>query len=106
MYQSKAFATFFLYLKSNVKKMSRSSDGTKPLSGKSYASGGSQEIQDAIITSITSGAGGVFNNITITGGTIDGVTIGENLPGPGYFTQLEVGKPDGTGGPVCFLGIL
>lgn len=84
--------------------MSRSSDGTKPLSGKSYASGGSQEIQDAIITTITSGTGGVFNNITITGGTIDGVTIGENLPGPAYFISLQVGNPDGTGGPVCFFG--
>jgi hypothetical protein len=84
--------------------MSRSSGGAKPLSGGSSLTARSLPgLEDALIAAIT-GGGITFNNINITGGIIDGVVIGENLPGPGYFTSLQVGKPDGTGGPVCFYG--
>lgn len=84
--------------------MSRSSGGAKPLAGgSSLTARALPSLEDTILVAIT-GGGLTFNNINITGGIIDGVVIGENLPGPGYFTSLQVGKPDGTGGPVCFFG--
>lgn len=84
--------------------MSRGSQGGKALSGGSALNARSLSgLEDSILAAI-SGGGVVFNNITITGGIIDGTVIGENLPGPSYFTSLQVGKPDGTGGQACFFG--
>lgn len=61
-------------------------------------------IEAAINASISSG-GVEFTNITIAGGTIDGVVIGDNQPGPGIFTTLQSGNPTGVGYTVCFFGL-
>lgn len=46
----------------------------------------------------------VFNNIIVTSGTIDGVTLGSNQPGPVIATQIISGTPSGEGYKVCFFG--
>jgi hypothetical protein len=61
-------------------------------------------IEAAIQNSISSG-GVEFTNITIAGGTIDGVVIGDSQPGPGIFTTLQSGNPTGIGFTVCFFGL-
>lgn len=61
-------------------------------------------IEAAINNSISSG-GVEFTNITIAGGTIDGVVIGDSQPGPGIFTTLQSGNPTGIGFTVCFFGL-
>lgn len=61
-------------------------------------------IEAAINASISSG-GVEFTNITISGGTIDGVVIGDSQPGPGIFTTLQSGNPAGIGYTVCFFGL-
>jgi hypothetical protein len=61
-------------------------------------------IEAAIQNSISSG-GVEFTNITIAGGTIDGVVIGDSQPGPGIFTTLQSGNPTGIGYTVCFFGL-
>ncbi|HEY9704243.1 MAG TPA: hypothetical protein V6C58_17460 [Allocoleopsis sp.] len=60
-------------------------------------------IEDSIFNSISSG-GIDLSNVNITGGTIDGVTIGNDEPGPGNFTTLQTGNPTGVGFDVCFYG--
>ena len=45
-----------------------------------------------------------FPSISVTGGIIDGVIIGGNVPGPGYFTTLQTGNATGTGYSVNFYG--
>lgn len=82
--------------------MSRATFG-KPLKGVgTLSSKFNFAIEQAILDTITSG-GIPIENVEINGGTIDGVVIGGNLPGPGYFTTLQSGEP-GQGYSVCFFG--
>lgn len=83
--------------------MSRSSYG-KPLKGVgSLSARFTGPIEDAILQALSTG-GIPLENVSITGGTIDGVTIGTNTPGPGIFTTLQTGTPAGLGYQVCFYG--
>lgn len=60
-------------------------------------------LTDSITNSISTG-GVTFNNINIQGGTINGVTTGNNNPGIGVFTVITSGNPNGLGYSVCFYG--
>jgi hypothetical protein len=83
--------------------MSRATFG-KPLKGVGTLSAKfTSPIERSIIGSISTGTVS-FENVQITGGTIDGVLIGANLPGPAFFTTLQVGTPTGTGYSACFYG--
>lgn len=83
----------------------KSSDGVKPLNGRNLSGRSQVDIIGSIIsTTVSGGSGTSFTNIIVTGGTLDGVSIGQTLAGPGAFSILEVGKPNGTGGRVCFFG--
>lgn len=83
--------------------MSRATFG-KPLKGVGTLSAKfTSPIEKSIVGSISSGSV-PFENVQITGGTIDGVIIGSNLPGPSFFTTLQVGNPSGTGYSACFYG--
>lgn len=83
--------------------MSRATFG-KPLKGVGTLSAKfSSPIEKSIIASVSAGSA-PFQNVEITGGTIDGVIIGSNLPGPSFFTTLQVGNPNGTGYSACFYG--
>lgn len=83
--------------------MSKSSNLGKPLSGvSSLGSSLSSSVADSIASSINSGAL-VFNNITITGGTIDGTILGINNPITINATTITSGS-SGVGYSVCFYG--
>lgn len=83
--------------------MSRATFG-KPLKGVGTLSAKfSQPIEDAILDLISTG-GTPLESVEISGGIIDGVVIGGNNPGPGYFTTLQSGTPSGQGYMVCFYG--
>ena len=83
--------------------MSRATFG-KPLKGVgSLSAKFTSPIERSIVGSI-SGGSVPFENVQITGGTIDGVIIGSNLPGPAFFTTFQVGNPNGTGYSACFYG--
>jgi hypothetical protein len=56
------------------------------------------------ITNLVSGGSIPLGNVNITGGTIDGVVIGNNTPGPGVFTSLSIGAVTGVGFDACFFG--
>ena len=60
-------------------------------------------LEDSIFAAI-SGGGIVFDNVEITSGTIDGVVLGNNNPGPAIFTTIQSGNPSGQGYQVCFYG--
>lgn len=82
--------------------MSRATFG-KPLKGVgTLSSKFNFAIEQAVLDTIQTG-GIPIDNVEINGGTIDGVVIGGNLPGPGYFTTLQSGSP-GQGYSVCFFG--
>lgn len=82
--------------------MSRATFG-KPLKGVgTLSSKFNFAIEQAILDTIQTG-GIPIENVEINGGTIDGVVIGGNNPGPGYFTTLQSGEP-GQGYSVCFFG--
>ena len=84
--------------------MSNASGLGKPLAGINILpSSVSGPLTQSVISSIISGAT-TFNNVDITGGTIDGVTIGSNTPGPIYTTTLISGLPSGLGYEVVFYG--
>lgn len=82
--------------------MSRNSANPKSLKG----TGGSKQNQgltDEVLSLVSRGSI-VFNNVEITSGTIDGVLIGGDTAGPGNFTSIQAGDPQGKGFPVCFYG--
>jgi hypothetical protein len=84
--------------------MSRSSGFGKPLKGVATLS---ERITGNLSETITQNVGGGLvdlGNVQITGGTIDGVIVGANEPGPAVFTTLQTGSSDGTGYDVCFFG--
>lgn len=60
-------------------------------------------IQNSIESAIASG-GVELTSVQISGGTIDGVVIGDGQPGPGTFTTLYSGSAQGEGFNVCFYG--
>lgn len=60
-------------------------------------------IQNSIESAIASG-GVELTNVQISGGTIDGVVIGDGQPGPGSFTTIKSGSAQGQGYSVCFYG--
>lgn len=61
------------------------------------------QLEDSIFAAITSGSI-IFNNVEITSGTVNGVVIGNDNPGPGFFTTIQSGNPTGEGYQVCFFG--
>lgn len=82
--------------------MSRNSANPKSLKG----TGGSKQNQgltDEVLNLVSRGSV-VFNNVEITSGTVDGVLIGGDTAGPGNFTSIQTGDPQGKGFPVCFYG--
>lgn len=84
--------------------MSRLPSFGKPLKGDGTLSARfTGPLQDAITSAIVDG-GLELSNVNITGGTIDGTTIGSNQPGGGSFTTLQTGNPSGQGYQVCFYG--
>ena len=87
----------------------------KPLKGGQRNRGGEIEldqlrvtddiiIQDVPIGDIISGDF-VFDPIDIDSGTIDGVIIGNDQPGPSFFTNITSGTEDGSGFDITFYGI-
>lgn len=92
--------------------MSRSSLG-KPLKGSNiisqrggtldvdYINAGDIQIGDTNISDII-GGDFIFDPIDINSGTIDGVVIGADEPGPSFFTSLQTGDVSGTGFDVFF----
>lgn len=84
--------------------MSKSSNLGKPLAGVySVTSSISNSIVTNVASSINTGTT-VFSNITITGGSIDGVVIGQNNPVIINATTITSGTPAGLGYSVCFYG--
>lgn len=83
--------------------MSRASFG-KPLKGNGTLSARfTGPLEDSVFDALS--VGGIpFENVSITGGTVDGVATGSNTPGPGVFTTLQTGNPSGSGFQVCFFG--
>jgi hypothetical protein len=76
----------------------------KPLKGSSVISERiSKPIQDDLFNTLNSGVFPI-QDVTITGGTINGVIIGSDAPGPASFTTLSSGDPFGNGFQVCFYG--
>jgi len=84
--------------------MSRQASFGKSLKGAGSLSARlSQPLEDSILEAISNG-GIPLENVNITGGTINGVVIGDQQPGPGDFTTLQTGDPAGQGYTVCFYG--
>lgn len=84
--------------------MSHSGSYGKSLKGSATLSAKvAQSLQDSLIANLASGAVS-FNNVNITAGIIDGVTLGVNEPGPVYTTILQAGNPEGGGYDVSFYG--
>jgi hypothetical protein len=78
----------------------------KPLSGIYSISSSLQDlITSSVITQINTG-NAQFSNVTITGGSIDGVVIGGNNPGPITPTTITSGNSAGVGYTVCFYGTI
>lgn len=76
----------------------------KPLKGSSSAGEGmNSQLAETIIQSISSGAV-TLNNVDITGGVISNTTIGQDGSGPGFFTSITSGSPDGIGHSVFIYG--
>lgn len=87
----------------------------KPLKGGQRNRGGEFELdslrvaddvflQDIPLSDIINGDF-VFDPIDIDSGTIDGVIIGNDVPGPATFTTITTGDPDGSGFDVTWYGI-
>ena len=78
----------------------------KPLSGGNTVSARSiSGLESSLLNVLSTTTTTVtLNNVNITGGQINGVILGEIQTGQGFFTSLQVGKPDGTGGQACFYG--
>ena len=75
----------------------------KPLAGVSkIAPSLTASVADSVGSLISTGSV-VFNNINITGGTIDGVVLGSSNPGPTNATTVTSGSP-GQGYLSCFYG--
>lgn len=94
--------------------MSKASRG-KPLKGDNLISqrGGIFELDSIVSNSLIIGdiemndiisGDFVFDPIDINSGTIDGIVIGGDNPGPGFFTILQTGNSDGTGFNTVFYG--
>lgn len=87
--------------------MSKPSINGKPLKGGGTGGGGGEEIiptvTETVITQVSSGNTSL-SNVTITGGTIDGVTIGQDSAGPIFVTNLTSGNQNGLGYDVTFYG--
>ena len=83
--------------------MSRASFG-KPLKGYSNLNELFSTPLDERIGTIISSGDVDIDNLIITSGIIDGVVIGTNNPGPGVFTTIQSGTPEGQGFSVCFFG--
>ena len=85
--------------------MSKTGQGLgKPLKGiSSLASSLGSGLEDSIIDKISSGAV-ALTNVTITGGVIDGVTQGQDVPGPIFATTITSGSVTGTGYVIIFYG--
>lgn len=76
----------------------------KPLAGiYTIASSLTTSVSASVASSINNGST-VFSNITITGGSIDGVVIGQNNPVILNSTTITSGTPAGVGYSVCFYG--
>jgi hypothetical protein len=62
-----------------------------------------ESVSNSLESSLSSVAsGGVFNNIQVNSGVLDGATIGLIDPGPIYATTLTSGDADGSGYNVIF----
>lgn len=88
--------------------MSKPSINGKPLKGGGTGGGGGGEeiiptVTETVITQVSSGNTSL-SNVTITGGTIDGVTIGQDSAGPIFVTNLTSGNQNGLGYDVTFYG--
>lgn len=85
--------------------MSKTGQGLgKPLKGiSSLANSLGSGLEDSIINKISSGAV-ALTNVTITGGVIDGVTQGQDVPGPIFATTITSGTSTGTGFDIIFYG--
>jgi len=81
------------------RKFAKSLKGSGSLSAKFLT-----PIENTIQNNISLG-GVTLSNVDITGGTIDGVVIGSDQPGPANFTTLQSGTPGGKGYEVCFFGL-
>ena len=81
------------------RKFAKSLKGSGSLSAKFLT-----PIENAIQNNISLG-GVTLSNVDITGGTIDGVVVGSDQPGPANFTTLQSGTPRGKGYEVCFFGL-
>lgn len=76
----------------------------KPLAGiYTLAPSISDTVATSVASSINNGST-VFSNITITGGSIDGVVIGQNNPVILNATTITSGTGGGVGYSVCFYG--
>lgn len=76
----------------------------KPLSGiYTIPASITDSVAASVASSINNGST-VFSNITITGGSIDGVVIGQNNPVVLNTTNIVSGSPGGVGYSVCFFG--
>jgi hypothetical protein len=60
-------------------------------------------IEDIDISEII-GGDFVFDPIDIDSGTVDGVVIGGDVPGPAFFSTIQTGSSGGTGFNVIFYG--
>lgn len=76
----------------------------KPLKGVTSLNNNDLLPLEITLTSLASGGSIPFSSVNITGGTIDGVVIGDQTPGPGLFTTLSVGNANGIGYDACFYG--
>jgi hypothetical protein len=84
--------------------MSKSGSGFgKPLKGISTTDTSAGAIEDSIINQISNGSI-ALTNINITGGTLDGVVVGTDTPGPVFATTIQSGNSDGVGYNVVFYG--
>lgn len=76
----------------------------KPLSGIYTLAPSITDIVAAGVASSINNGSTIFSNITITGGSIDGVVIGQNNPVVLNATTITSGSPGGVGYSVCFYG--
>lgn len=85
--------------------MSKSANNLgKPLAGIYTLAPSITDIVAAGVASSINNGSTIFSNITITGGSIDGVVIGQNNPVVLNATTITSGSPGGVGYSVCFYG--